>query len=97
MRSQTRTAGGLVKHLKALVHYLNVLGLAYGSIRIGGRTVAAHARKRNAVEVVDRGGQIRCEQIERGDMTLLDDRVRRVWGPGRDFRVFVRLMLGLQV
>src|SRR5205823_9617879 len=75
IRSQKRTAGGFVKNLKALVHYLNVLGLAYGSIRIGRRAVATHARKRNAVEVEDGGGQIRCEQIERGDVALLDDRV----------------------
>src|SRR5204863_1237767 len=78
VRSQKRTAGGFVKNLKALVHYLNVLGLANGSIRIGGRAIAAHARKRNTVEVEDGGGHVWCEQIERGDVALLDDRVRRV-------------------
>src|SRR5260370_19356934 len=45
IRSQKRTAGGFVKNLKTLVHYLNVLGLAYGSIRIGGRAGAAHPTK----------------------------------------------------
>ena len=97
IRSQKRTAGGFVKNLKALVHYLNVLGLANGSIRIGGRAIAAHARKRNTVEVEDGGGHVWCEQIERGDVALLDDRVRRVVVPVWNFRVFVRLVLGFQV
>ncbi|PYK05166.1 MAG: hypothetical protein DME66_07790 [Verrucomicrobia bacterium] len=73
------------------------MGLADGSIRVGGRAVAAYARKRNAVEVAEGGGQTRCEQIERGDVALLNDRVRRVVVPVWNFRVFVRLVLGFQV
>src|SRR6266404_709735 len=97
IRSQKRTAGGFVKNLKALVHYLNVLGLAHGSIRIGGRAVAANPRKGNAVKVANGGGHVWREQIERGDVALLDDRVRRVVVPVWNFRVFIRLVLGFQV
>jgi hypothetical protein len=63
IRSQKRSAGGFVKNLKALVHYLNVLGLAYGSIRIGGRAVAANPRKGNAVEVANGGGTFGASRL----------------------------------
>src|SRR5205823_9988883 len=55
IRSEDGIRGDLVEDLKALVDDLNVLGLAHGAVGIRWRAVAAHAWKRDAVEVVHRG------------------------------------------
>src|SRR6266404_762394 len=97
MWCQNGITRGLVEHLKSLVHNLDVLRRADCAVGIGRRAVATDAGERYAVEVEDGGGQGWREQVERGDVTSLDDRVRRVVMSIWHFRVLVRLVLGFQV
>src|SRR6266536_3836342 len=97
MWCQNGITRGLVEHLESLVHNLDVLRRTDCAVGIGRRAVATNAGERYAVEVEDGGGQVRRDQIESGDVAVLDDRVRRVVVSVWNFWVFVSLVLGFQV
>src|ERR1051325_7681860 len=84
-----------VEHLVSFVNDLDILRRSHRAIGIRRRAIAPDPGIRNAVEIRDRPGNVRSEEIR--DETILNHRVRFVCVPIRDFWVLVGFVLFLAI
>ena len=84
-----------VEDLEPLVNDLDILRRADSAIGVRRRAIAAHAGERDAIEIGERPRHVRIEEAKK--IMALNDAVGFVVMSIRDFRVLVRLVLGLAI
>src|ERR1051325_8977638 len=94
--TELRTAGCLIKDLKAVVDYLNILRRAHLTIGVGRSAVACDSRIWDAVKIEKRARHAGHRHVWQYVEPILNNGVRTVFVVVRNLWVLVRLALSLR-